>query len=195
MRIRDEQKEAAVREKAIEMIVKEGFDGMSMQKLAKAADVSPATLYLYFKNREDMVNQLYLETEKRFYESSLKGFDPEMSFEEGLWHQWKTRFKNISEDPLGFRFMEQFKHSPLINRASMYGSPFKEAMSKFVHNAIKRKELVEIPRETYWALAYGPFYTLIKFHLDQKSFAGTEFKLTDHKLKQAFQQVLKSLQP
>ena len=196
MRVRDEHKEALVREKAIEMIVNEGFDGMSMQKLAKAADVSPATIYLYFKNREDMLNQLYLETEKRFYESSLKGFDPErMSFEEGLWHQWKTRFKNITDDPKGFRFMEQFKHSPLINRSSMYGSQFKEAMSKFVQNAIKRKELIEIPRETYWALAYGPFYTLVKFHLDQKAFAGTDFKLTDHKLKQAFQQVLKSLKP
>ena len=41
------------------MIVKEGFDGLSMQKLAKAANVSPATIYLYFKNREDLLNQLY----------------------------------------------------------------------------------------------------------------------------------------
>lgn len=91
--------------------------------------------------------------------------------------------------------MEQFKHSPLINRSSLYGGQFKEAMSKFVHNAIKRKELADLPRETYWALAYGPFYTLIKFNLDQKAFAGTAFKLTDYKLKQAFQQVLKSLKP
>lgn len=195
MRVRDELKEATIRKKAIEMIVKEGFDGLSMQKLAKAADVSPATIYLYFRNREDMLNQLYLETEKRFYESSLKGFDPEMSFEAGLWHQWKIRFKNIQEDPCGFRFMEQFKHSPLVNRGSLYATPFKEAMSKFVHNAIKRKELMAMSRETYWALAYGPFYTLIKFHMDQKSFASTEFKLTTPKLKQAFQQVLKSLRP
>ncbi|MGZ3932351.1 MAG: TetR/AcrR family transcriptional regulator, partial [Bacteroidia bacterium] len=43
MRTRDEQKESAIRQKAIEMIVKEGFDGLSMQKLAKAAGVSPAT--------------------------------------------------------------------------------------------------------------------------------------------------------
>jgi len=35
LRIRDEHKEAFVREKAIEMIVTEGFDGMSMQKLQK----------------------------------------------------------------------------------------------------------------------------------------------------------------
>jgi len=68
-------------------------------------------------------------------------------------------------------------------------------MSKFVHNAIKRKELTELPRETYRALAYRQFYFLVKFHLDQKAFAGTDFKLTDYKLKQAFHHVLKSLKP
>ncbi|HOZ87501.1 MAG TPA: helix-turn-helix domain-containing protein, partial [Bacteroidia bacterium] len=59
MRIRDENKEAAIRKKAIEMIVNEGFDGLSMAKLAKAAGVSPATIYIYYKNREDLLHQLF----------------------------------------------------------------------------------------------------------------------------------------
>jgi len=46
MRIRDEQKEKAIREKALKMIVKDGIEGFSMQKLAKAANVSPGTLYI-----------------------------------------------------------------------------------------------------------------------------------------------------
>jgi TetR/AcrR family transcriptional repressor of multidrug resistance operon len=37
MRTRDESKELAIRQKAIQMIVEKGFDGLSMQKLAKAA--------------------------------------------------------------------------------------------------------------------------------------------------------------
>ncbi len=40
MRNKDEHKEKSIREKAIEIIVKEGFDGLSMHKLAKAADIS-----------------------------------------------------------------------------------------------------------------------------------------------------------
>jgi len=46
MRSRDPKKEKAIRRKAMEMIVKDGFDGLSMQKLAKAAEVSPATIYI-----------------------------------------------------------------------------------------------------------------------------------------------------
>ncbi|MGZ4091209.1 MAG: TetR/AcrR family transcriptional regulator, partial [Bacteroidia bacterium] len=59
MRIRDEKKEEAIREKALELIVHEGFDGLSMHKLAKAAGVSPATIYIYYKNREHLLNMLY----------------------------------------------------------------------------------------------------------------------------------------
>ena len=51
MRTRDEKKEHAIRRRALEIIVERGFDGFSMQKLAKAAGVSPATLYIYFKDR------------------------------------------------------------------------------------------------------------------------------------------------
>ena len=65
MRLRDEAKEQSIREKALEMIVKEGFDGLSMQKLAKAAGVSPATIYIYFKDREDLILQLYYEESLR----------------------------------------------------------------------------------------------------------------------------------
>lgn len=50
--------EKAIREKVLAMIVKEGFDGLSMRKLANAAGVSPATIYVYFKDRDDLIMQL-----------------------------------------------------------------------------------------------------------------------------------------
>jgi len=193
MRVRDENKEHIIREKAIEMIVKDGFDGLSMQRLAKAANVSPATIYLYFKNREDLLNQLYMGVDKIFTEATLKNFDPEMSFEEGLWLQWKNRFAHNVNFPLHIYFMEQFRTSPLINHKDIVQNSFKEAMSAFFKNAIKRNELKELPVEIFWSIAYGPLYSLIKFHHGKKSFVGTHFVLTEQKMKQAFDIVIKAL--
>ncbi len=51
MRTRDEAKETAIRKKAMALIVQEGFDGLSMHKLARAAGVSVATIYIYYKDR------------------------------------------------------------------------------------------------------------------------------------------------
>src|SRR3954464_14397462 len=112
MRVRDPDKEHAIREKALEMIVAQGFDGLSMQKLAKAAGVSPATIYIYFKDREDLIVELWVAEMKKMVAATLQGFDPSMSFEEGLKVQWLNRAQHCMENPLSMHFMEQIKYSP-----------------------------------------------------------------------------------
>ncbi len=192
MRIRDELKESTVREKAMEMIVKEGFDGLSMQKLATAAGVSPATIYIYFKNREDLLNQVFNEVQQKFSDTALEQFNKEDSFEAGIWKQWKNRLKFILEYPVHFRFMEQFRNSPLINHDDVKLSEFKESMGAFLKNAIKRGDIPKMEPELFWALAYGPFYALVRFHLQEKSLMDRSYELTEPKMKQAFAMAMKS---
>ncbi|MBC7384249.1 MAG: TetR/AcrR family transcriptional regulator [Bacteroidia bacterium] len=192
MRIRDENKEAAIREKAMEMIVKEGFSGMSMQNLAKAANVSPATIYIYFKNREDLLNRLYNEVQQTFTDVALNGFDPELSFTEGLWIQWKNRLCFVIKFPVHYAFYEQFRNSPLVNHSDIQMPAFKENMKQFLTNAVKRGEIRKMDPEIFWSIAYGPFYSLIKFHLEEKSFMNRNFKFTESKMKEAFQLVIKA---
>ena len=195
MRIRDENKEVAIREKAMEMIVREGFDGLSMQKLAKAAGVSPATIYIYYKNREDMVNRLFNDAQKAFAATALRNFDPEASLEAGLWQQWKNRLAFILEYPIYFQFFELFRNSHLINHKDIDTSEFRENMMLFVKNAIKRGELVKMEPEIFWSVAYGSFYSLLKFHLQEPKMITETFKLTDAKLKKVLEMVMKALKP
>ncbi len=177
------------------MIVNEGFDGMSMQKLAKSAGVSPATLYIYYRNREDMLEQLYEFVQTAFANAALKEFDPTMNFEKGLWVQWKNRMRFIEECPHYFRFFEQFRNSPQINRSSIGMVAFKDNMHQFVSNAVKRGEIRKVEPEIFWSLAYGSFYSLLKFHLQQRTMMNPDFKVTDAKMKQLLNMVVKSLKP
>jgi TetR/AcrR family transcriptional repressor of multidrug resistance operon len=196
MRVRDENKAIAIREKAIEMIVHEGFDGLSMHKLAKAANISVSTIYIYFKNREDLVNQLYIVASDIFIQEALKGFDPEMDFEAGLWLQWKNRCRYIMKYPLHHHFSEQFRNSPLIkNQQDRQDMKFRSVMQQFVKNAVAKKQIADLPAEVFWAIAYGAFYTLIKFHLDNATMSGEPFALNEQKMQQTFQLVIKSLKP
>jgi TetR/AcrR family transcriptional repressor of multidrug resistance operon len=194
MRIRDENKETAIREKAMEMIVAEGFDGLSMQKLAKAANVSPATIYIYYKNREDLLNHLFNDVQQTFSDVALEGFSPELSFEEGLWLQWKNRFKFIVKYPIHYSFYEQFRSSPQMNHSDIKLSEFKENMKQFLMNAIKRGDIKKIEPELFWAIAYGSFYALVNFHLNKKSIMGRDFELTEAKMKIAFSMMIKSFE-
>jgi len=196
MRVKDEQKIEAIHEKAVETIVKHGFDGLSMQKLAKAANVSPATIYIYFKDREDLIQQVATKEAARMVEASLKGFDATMSFAEGLTIQWKNRAKYWLKNPQQAKFLEQVRHSPVGE--VIYAKVKKEfslVMSEFVKGAVKRKELIELPIEVYWAMAFAPFYQLVKFHDDGKSMSGKPFKWSDAYMNQTLKLVIKALTP
>lgn len=195
MRTRDESKVEAIREKAIEIIVTEGFDGLSMQKLARAANISPATIYIYHKNREELLNNIFNEVQKAFNDEALKGFNPDAPFAEGLWTQWMNRYRFIQKHPLYISFLEQFRNSPLINHDAISLSEFKEQMKRFVLNAIRNREIKKTEPEVFWAVAYGSFYALMKFHLHQKSMMSKNFKLTETMLRTAFDMVLQALKP
>lgn len=193
MRPRDQNKELAIRQKAIKMIVSEGFDGLSMQKLAKKAGISVSTIYIYFENREDLLNKLYIEVQDKFEKDALIGFSPDLGFESGLWLQWKNRLKNILENPLNFQFYEQFRSSPHINNKDIKPALFRKQMTEFVANAVKNREIKDLAPEIFWSIAYGPFYTLVKFHLTQSTMSGKSFSLTEPCLKQTFELVLAAL--
>lgn len=195
MRTRDENKVEAIREKAIEIIVNEGFDGLSMQKLAKAANVSPATIYIYHKNREDLLNNLFNEVQATFNRESLDGFDPDAPFEEGLWIQWQNRYRFMQRHPFYMTFLEQFRNSPLINHDAITINEFKEQMKRFVMNAVKRREINRMAPEVFWSVAYGSFYALMKFHLHQKSMMTKNFSVSEEMLRNAFNMVIKALKP
>jgi len=196
MRLRDEHKERIIREKALQMMVKEGLEGFSMQKLAKAADVSPATIYIYFKDKEDLVTQLCKDAGKKMMDITFKNFDPSMSFSEGLKVQWINRANYCMKFPDQMHFLEQLRHSPYGEKVSeMMGESFKKIMGDFVANAIRKKELVKVPVEVYWSIAFAPLYNLVKFHMTGKSIGGRKFILSDRILKETIELVIKALKP
>jgi AcrR family transcriptional regulator len=196
MRTRDANKESLIQEKAIEMIVKHGLDGFSMQKLAKAANVSPATLYIYYKDRDDLITQLATNVSNRLMETSLRGMHPKMSFADGLELQWKNRMEFYLKYPLDVEFIEQIRFTPIYDSVrTTIRKNFGDVLGKHVHNAINNGELQPLPFEVYWAIAFAPLYQLIKFHSQGNSHATENFKITDELVSQTLKLVLKALKP
>jgi TetR/AcrR family transcriptional repressor of multidrug resistance operon len=84
MRLRDNLKEDMVRGEAIKMLATEGFDGFSMNKLAKVSNVSVATLYIYYKDKDTLLKQIGTDIGRSFMQNTLKDFSAKMPFAEGL---------------------------------------------------------------------------------------------------------------
>jgi len=196
MRTRDEQKEKLIRQKAIEIIVKEGLDGLGMNKVAKAAGVSPATLYIYFKDKEDFISTLCLEVSKKMVADSLVGFDANMNFETGLQVQWDNRLKYFMNNALEMEFMEIMRYTSYYEKVTqMLTETFGTVLGAFTKNAIAKGELLDLPFEVYWSIAFAPLYQLIKFHNQGKSYVNGTFSLEEDTIKQTLSLVLKALRP
>ena len=196
MRTKDAEKEVQIRQKTMEIVVKEGLEGFSMHKLAAAAGISVNTIYLNFKNKEDLIINVYHDVVKKMEQLLLEGFNPEMSFENGLKLQWKNRLRYFMKYPLHIEFTEKIRHSPIYEKVmQLQAKKFTSTMELFYKRAIENKELIQLPLEIYWSLAYAPLFQLLKFHNQNKSVTGKKFVLTEKKIDQAFSRVLLSLKP
>ena len=58
MRSRDSVKVDLVKQKAIELLVRSGVEGFSVNKLAKACGISVATLYIYYRDKDDLIRKV-----------------------------------------------------------------------------------------------------------------------------------------
>ncbi|GAA4338372.1 hypothetical protein GCM10023149_48340 [Mucilaginibacter gynuensis] len=194
MRTRNTDKEQLVKQTAIELLVNDGFEGFSMNKLAKACGISVATLYIYYKDKDDLIIKIGTEEYRLMCEQILENFNPEVGFEEGLRHQWKNRVRHALRSPVLGAFFEQLRSSTYQQEIyEVFVDEFKETMGRFMHNAIKRGEINAMPLEVYWAIAFGPLYNLLRFHQEGRSIGGRAFILTDEMIWQAFALVIKAL--
>jgi AcrR family transcriptional regulator len=196
MRARNPKKELLVKQKAIELFLKVGFDGFSMQKLAKACDISVGTLYIYYKNKEDLIIQIGIEEGKRMTQATMKNFSSDMPFAEGLKVQWENRAAYWMKNKEASLFFENLKHTPygeiVLQEVS---ESFRPIMKKFSENAIANKELHFLSFESYWSVAFGPLYTLLKFEQTGKSVGNRPYKFSKTTMYQTLELVLKALKP
>ena len=119
-------------EAAKKILEDKGIEGLSMMKISKAAGVSEATLYKYFNDKNDLLNQVYVDWAQPFVE------------------KMETDIRDISDLHssllfIAIRYLEGMKTAPKLHiiwfkhlRWDNYvGSPI-HAMNRRYSNLVKR---------------------------------------------------------
>jgi len=60
----EENKRQRIFEAALKLFVENGIDNTTTSLISKEAGVATGTLYLYFKNKTDLINELYLSSKQ-----------------------------------------------------------------------------------------------------------------------------------
>lgn len=102
----------------IHLVNNSGFHATAMSKIAKMANVSPATIYLYFENKQDLVNQTYLEVKTKYTDFVFKTYNENASVKTGFELIWKRIAEfNTNECEHSF-FLNQCNNTPIIDEPS-----------------------------------------------------------------------------
>lgn len=85
---KSEIKRNALIKATIHLVINSGFHAAPMSKIAKMASISPGTIYLYFENKQDLINKVYLEIKSSFAAYAFKNYDVSMGVEKGFKNIW-----------------------------------------------------------------------------------------------------------
>lgn len=71
MRIKEGNKEADILQAAIKVFAENGFHNSKMSKVAEVAGVSTGSLYVYYKNKEQMLLKIFEDVWKKLHDGLL----------------------------------------------------------------------------------------------------------------------------
>lgn len=194
MKTRGADKKQLIKDRAIEMLVRDGFEGFSMHKLARACDISVATLYIYYEDKDDLINKIGAEVSGVFFRACMEGFHPEMSLAEGLAVQWHNRAQYLLNYPHHLEFWNILKFSSYgDNIIKLAEAESRSANVDYVNSLIQRGEIASMSPTLFYTLAYGPLFSLIQFNADGMGVDMAPFAVDDTMMAEALSTVIKGL--
>lgn len=179
-KIKDKRK--AILDSSLELIALQGFHGTSMKQIADSANVAAGTIYVYFKKKDDLIHQLFIEIRKELNDVIFGGFDKEIGFKENFMSLWNDVLEYYLQHPLKYNFLEQFSNSPFINNVVVEeGTQALAPAYSLFRDAQKQGTLKQLPISALIALTHGPIVALVKMNnigeiiieekIDKKQFA------------------------
>jgi AcrR family transcriptional regulator len=154
---------------ALELIGEHGFHGAPMAMIAERAGVGAGTIYRYFENKDVLITELYREVEEKLYAVLLEGYATEKPFRERFLHLGTVLLRYFMENPLYFRYLEQFHNSP-------YGVAFRrdkflgkkggcDVFRELFEDGVSQQVMKNLPLVILFALAFGPLLTVARDHI------------------------------
>lgn len=140
---------------ATEMLMaKHGIHNLCMQKIAKSANVSVGTIYLYFENKQDLLEKLTCHIFNTFQQVLCKNFDigmPILCLYKQMWLNIWEFLKTNPQMLMNLHSYQTLPQLPEIYKQSQ-NNP-NNAWNSFCNKGIKSGELIDLPHLVLWNLS------------------------------------------
>jgi AcrR family transcriptional regulator len=164
MRPKDQTKYNAIINASLELIKELGFVGISISKIAKQANISPATIYIHFKNREDLFTKLYTKIRTNMSNGALNDVNEEMDIEQVFKSIWINSFSYNLNHPDYLIYREKFEQTPMMENIKGEDFELYNYVNDLFQRGIKEQVIKDLSIPLLISFAFVPIITLLNFH-------------------------------
>jgi AcrR family transcriptional regulator len=111
---KDEQKLNDIQLAALKLVLQTGFSSLKMADVAIEAKVATGTLYVYYKSKELLINDVYHKTKKESLHALLDPTHATGNFYTTFKNMWFGYFEFCKQNPDKMLFVEQSIYSGFI---------------------------------------------------------------------------------
>lgn len=181
MKIKKDKKQEII-SSSLEIISTNGISGLTIAKIAKKSNIATGTIYLYFENKDILINKIYEYIRDNITNTITNENNNNTPFKvnsKKIWFNYiKHRINNYEEHV----FLELYYHSKYISKQQ---KSILETLKTPIHDIIERgkKEMLikqSVSEQLLFIAISGFIKELINAH-----YAGI-IKLTDQYIEQAY---------
>ncbi|AOF53462.1 TetR family transcriptional regulator [Rodentibacter caecimuris] len=146
------------------LMAKEGLNQLSMHKLAKEANVATGTIYLYFKNKDELLIQFARRVFAMFIAALEKDFDESESFFQQYRRMWWNMWQFLQDNPTILSNLNQYQSLPEFTKICREID--NSRWDHFCFQARTANELADLPDDVLFQLSLKTAMTMasdIKF--------------------------------
>lgn len=155
MRRKDDEKEKSIKDAVIKLILKEGFQGTSISKIAKEAGVSPATVYIYYDNKEAMLHDIYIEYSEEVFEYLLNKVNNIIDGKQLIEIIVREYYTYIKQNGEIFHFVEQFSSCPALASGCSERTGIKN-LNNLLDDMKEKKVFKDFRNDNLMAIIFSP---------------------------------------
>ena len=118
MKPKDDRKVEAIAAAVYRLTARRGLAAVTLADIGREAGIATSTLYVYYKSREDLLDDLYQKAKTATLLRYAQHDDPAASLKSRVRRIWENIVANRVEHSQQVAFLEQYYHSDFLSDAS-----------------------------------------------------------------------------
>lgn len=154
----------------LRLITERGLHDTPMAMVAGEAQVAAGTIYHHFKNKEDLILELYKNIKGKIHDAILIEENSNSTYQRQFVQFWRSIYNYYIEKPEHFKFIEQFENSPYFQKITQEDIiEFEEKFDRFLLIGIEDRHIKPLPTRLLTHLLLGSVAAVTKARLKDQN--------------------------